>query len=287
MSFCLEQHVCPLPASTYTITYFAVALSRRLSPATINVYLAAVSTLHKENALHDPVRGNPQLKAVMKGIRRAYMTTPRHRRQPITINILSRLLNSIQVSRNIPHHNRRMLAAAFTLAFYGLLRVSEFTIPSLKRFNPRYHPLAKHIVIHRKFYTFFLSKSKTDQHQQGHLVYVHRSSHNQCPLRYMKQYIYGKHPPKTNGPLFVFKNGQPLTRRLCLYYLRHYLYTSGYSPQDFNTHSFRIGGATTAAQKGISKSNIKRLGRWKSRAYKRYVRQPTPTSRLAAAQLAS
>ena len=166
MSFCLGQHVCPLPASTYTITYFAVE-------GYINVYLAAVSTLHK-----------------------AYTT--RHRRQPITFNVLSCLLNSIRVSRSIHHHNRRMLAAAFTLAFYGLLCISEFTIPSSKWFNPRHHPLTKHIIIHRQFYTFFLSKSKTDQHQQGHLVFVHRSSHNQCPLRYMKQYLYGKRPKRSS-----------------------------------------------------------------------------------------
>ena len=37
-------------------------------------------------------------------------------------------------------------------------------------------------------------------------------------------------------------------------------------------HSFWIGAATTAAEKGIEDSVIKMLGRWESSAYQLYVR---------------
>ena len=40
---------------------------------------------------------------------------------------------------------------------------------------------------------------------------------------------------------------------------------------DFNTHSFRIGTATTANQAGISDTHIKTLGRWKSNAFQSYI----------------
>ena len=39
-------------------------------------------------------------------------------------------------------------------------------------------------------------------------------------------------------------------------------------------HSFRIGAATTAAEKGVEDSLIKTLGRWESNAYQTYIRVP-------------
>ena len=37
-------------------------------------------------------------------------------------------------------------------------------------------------------------------------------------------------------------------------------------------HSFRNGAATTVVEKGISDATIQILSRWKSDAYKRYIR---------------
>jgi hypothetical protein len=38
-----------------------------------------------------------------------------------------------------------------------------------------------------------------------------------------------------------------------------------------SSHSFRRGGATLAAQTGISSSLIQLMGDWKSDAYKKYI----------------
>ena len=44
------------------------------------------------------------------------------------------------------------------------------------------------------------------------------------------------------------------------------------NPSHFNTHSFRIGAATSAKQAGISDSHLKAMGRWRSDAYLKYIR---------------
>ena len=44
-----------------------------------------------------------------------------------------------------------MLTAAFLLAFFGVLRVSDFTIPSWSRFNPRTQPTKDSVACKRKY----------------------------------------------------------------------------------------------------------------------------------------
>jgi len=50
------------------------------------------------------------------------------------------------------------------------------------------------------------------------------------------------------------------------------LHMAGYSPKSFNTHSFRIGRATDMALEGCSDQQIKLAGRWKSYAFKDYIK---------------
>ena len=47
---------------------------------------------------------------------------------------------------------------------------------------------------------------------------------------------------------------------------------AGFDHSKFNSHSFRIGAATTAAAKGLEDCIIKTLGRWESAAYLKYVK---------------
>ncbi|CAC5405357.1 unnamed protein product [Mytilus coruscus] len=45
-----------------------------------------------------------------------------------------------------------------------------------------------------------------------------------------------------------------------------------YNPSELNTHSLRIGSATQSFLDGLDKNSIKMKGRWKSAAYKGYIR---------------
>ena len=270
-SFCAHHNVPSLPATKLTVTLFAVSLSTRLTPSTIRVYIAAIGATHREHALPDPTRHNTQLSLVLRAIRRSILPAQSKPRKPITPELLHRMIHYLNHLRSLRGHDRRMLTAAFTLAFHGFLRVGEFTMPPTTRFNPRYHPSTSHVALHRKFFTLVIPRSKTDQFHRGHTIRLDQTTPSSiCPVKHMKAYITPL--PSTPRPLFTFSGGRPLTRRRCLRYLRQSLKHCGYDPSQYNTHSFRIGAATTAAREGATVSTIQRLGRWRSNAVHTYIR---------------
>ena len=87
------------------------------------------------------------------------------------------------------------------------------------------------------------------------------------------------------GPLFIMENGQFLTRHLFGAQLDSILQEAGQNTKHYNTHSFRIGPATSAHDAGIFDANIEMLGCWKSNAYKSYIHTPTEELAKFSAQL--
>ena len=257
-----------------------------MAPASIQVYLAAIGALHRQFGYKEPTRHNPRLNLVLRGAKRAHALATKRTRQPITATVLARLLIQVRQARSLRSHDKKMLAAAFSLAFFGFLRISEFTSPSKRNFSHWIHPTQADIEWDKGHFTFFIKRSKTDQLHHGEYIHIHRSGGQLCPVKAMKRYLKCKHQ-HSEDPLFTFRNGKPLTRHSCLQHLRHLLQRAGYSPELYNTHSFRIGAATHAAHLGMPSHHIKLLGRWHSTAYQRYTRSSATTLRKAASYLAS
>ena len=78
------------------------------------------------------------------------------------------------------------------------------------------------------------------------------------------------YPQHTCGR-FLTAQGKSLTRHHFSLALTDIPANIGLSIQDFNTHSFRIGAATSAKQANVSDTNIQMLGYWHSNTYKRYI----------------
>ena len=68
--------------------------------------------------------------------------------------------------------------------------------------------------------------------------------------------------------------------------LRLMIGCSGRDPMQFALHSGRIGEGTQLAAQGISELQIKRAGRWKSRAFVSYVREAGEGAEVVPAALA-
>ena len=65
---------------------------------------------------------------------------------------------------------------------------------------------------------------------------------------------------------------QPVSRKafadLLALVFRHF----GLPLGKYKSHSFRIGAASMAAEQGLSDAQIRLMGRWKSNAFKKYIR---------------
>ena len=231
----------------------------------------------------DPFAGKPfpRLEYVLKGIKRAQAAAGNQTRPrlPITPPILSKLF---KVWDSTANPDSAMLKAACCLAFFGFLRSAEFTAPSASEFDPSAHLSFRDIAIDSRsapsLIRIHIKQSKTDPFRQGVFLYIGRSHANICPVHLITQYLAAR--GGRDGPLFLHADHSPLTRSSLVHHLKTALTSVGIDPNLYNSHSFRIGAATTAAARGIDSSLIQTLGRWESAAYLRYVR--VPRSDLAA-----
>ena len=119
--------------------------------------------------------------------------------------------------------------------------------------------------------------------------YNHKHSYNQppfsieiprqsrcCPVELLMDYLV--HRGHNPGPLFVLHDGSPTPRLFFTDQLSVAISQCGLNPAKYKGHSFRIGAASHAADRGLSDVQIRTLGRWKSNAFHKYIRIQSMTS---------
>ena len=166
-----------------------------------------------------------------------------------------------------------MLWAAACLCFAGFLRSGEATCPTESTFDPDTHLGFADVVVDNRVAPTALGVTikawKTDPFRQGVALHIGVAGGPLCPVAAVLQYMVAR--GSTPGPLFCWEDGAFLTRARFVDSVRAALEKAGYNGKDYAGHSFRIGAATTASQRGIQDSLIKTLGRWESGAYIRYI----------------
>ena len=113
--------------------------------------------------------------------------------------------------------------------------------------------------------------SKTDQCGVSIPLVIHRVVDVFfCPVQALLDFLSLR--VLRDGPLFMHFGGDPLTSFQVGQVLKKSISAIGLKPSAFSPHSFRIGAATSASLCGISDDEIKKMGRWKSSAFKSYIR---------------
>lgn len=269
-----------IPAAPSTLHLFVAFLANSVSHKTIRVYLAAVRHSHVVQGFPEPSH-DPLLQYALRGIQRQQGNKVRQR-YPITPVLLKHLKTQLHNHSALCLHDKRMLWAAFCTAFYGFMRSSEFTSPSIGSFDPDQSLLRRDVSQRNDCYLLNLKSSKTDPFRHGTTIVLPAIGTSTCPAQALAKYLAMARSITPDAPLFQFANGHYLTRIVFTHWVKVLL-----SPSGFSSHSFRIGAATTAAAAGIPEWLIQTLGRWTSQCYKTYIRTPRPTICAAMRKIAS
>jgi len=93
-----------------------------------------------------------------------------------------------------------------------------------------------------------------------------------CPLNALIQYCMVRGSGSGNGPLFGFPDASPVTVGQFNTELHRCLIFCGLNVAHYKSHSLRIGAASHTAEMGFTDAQITTLGRWKSDAFRLYIR---------------
>lgn len=264
--FCLESQIqSPWPPTTDTITAFVASMSLKgYSHSTINGYISSISYKCKLNGIVDNTK-QFVVKSLLEGVRRT--RRPLEKRHPITLLHLNTLIKALpRVCRS--QYETALFSAAFAIAHLALLRISEFTVTNKK--STKSVLSLENIMLGEDNVRLYLASSKTDQKCIGSHVDIKVNSQNRFCYNVIKSYL--SYRPSVSGPLFCHFDSCPLTSYQFNAVLRKALNLTGMKNCYFKSHSFRIGGATHMFHQGHKVEDIKRIGRWRSNAYKLYIR---------------
>ncbi|XP_069110316.1 uncharacterized protein [Argopecten irradians] len=160
-------------------------------------------------------------------------------------------------------YDNLMFRAIFTTAFYALARIGEllaFTKPQSER------------VLQLEDVSF---EVKNDQAVKVHLVFKNFKHNISQQPHSVPIVALPRHPFCPVQALHIDKLSNPLSRRRFESLVHDCLLTCGLDASRYKGHSFRIGGASHASSTcNFSDSQLRTLGRWKTDAFKKYIRSP-------------
>lgn len=260
-----------LPLALSTIALFISYLfAQGKAPRTISTNLSAISFLHKWHGLQDPTKEF----LVNKLVAGAYRLRPlSDLRLPITKPILQSLIKALESL--LKGYNCTLFQTMFAFAFHTYARIGEITISG----NYSRNVLALSDVSLITTRSQILEAKVAFRHFKHnltgavHYISFRATAGPYCPVSLLIQYLRKR--GNTSGMLFCDVTGNPIRRTNFDTQLKSALSFCGLSPQGYKGHSFRIGAATTAAEEGVPDSIIRLRGRWKSDAFKKYIRVAT------------
>ena len=269
-TFLAAFHISPtLPVSAINVAFFVPYLWQlQYAPNTVSTYTCAVGYLHKLNGFDGPTTNFLVQKAV-RGIHRR--AQPQDTRLPISYTILGRLTQAFCFCSTV-RYRTVMFRSMFLLAFFAFLRIGEITISNEKSDS------VPNILTFQQLHFGQGGRSVTIlfrhyKHSSGRPAVVKLLPQNQaitCPVAALNEYLTlrGTSP----GFLYQWPSGTPISRADFTDILSKCLRFCNLSPEVYKGHCFRIGAATPCASIGMSDGQIRPMGRWKSDAFKRYVR---------------
>ena len=192
-------------------------------------------------------------------------------RAPISVDLLQVMTQTLDTICS-SQYQALLFRTMFMLAFQGFLRVGEFTVASSKSSNPNLLQLSNvEISTNPRSVIISFQHFKHASSQTPFSLALTPLSTSLDVVSSMSKYLTlrGFAP----GPLFMY-NAKPVSTNFFNDMLSQVISASNLS-SSIKSHSFRIGAATFCLERGYSFDQIQVMGRWKTDAFKKYIRVPS------------
>lgn len=277
--FCSLAEIAPVPVLEENLVDWAswAALTRKYD--TVSNYVPGIR--HHALLLGHIVpklEDMPLLLLMLRGIKNKRAETDvKRQRWPINNVVLERLISCYTVTDTVTEEielNNLLMIAVMCAAHWMLMRVSEYTVRSVKSTNfVRVDDLKWHTDANKNpYYTMTVATTKTSR---APVTFSAPSTGGAtCPVTAMRNYMdrrYDLVESSLASPLFMLHNGTPMTSKMMCDAVNTVAGLCGMDPSKYKSHSFRLGGATTLATAGASAHVIQAIGRWTSYAYQLYI----------------
>ena len=291
-AFCSLYNLQVFPDSKDTLMFYVTYLEEHLKRhcATIQHHLVAIRSVHIALSLQNPLGNCPRLHQLLCTTRRQQpLPQPDSGRQGITFTFLHRARPLHRPSS----HRDKVLWAALTMGHYGLFCSGELAQPKLAEARAphciRLQDVTPHFSVGQLHYIcVFLASSKTDHFHKGCPIIIGCTRTTICGA--CKAWLLLQHHQHVGSspedPFFKI-NDRALDRVTLVNHIKNLATSLGLDSSRYSGHSLRIGGATSAAEAGLSQSQIKLLGHWNSQAYQTYIKQDPLACADLAAQMAA
>nr|XP_034316974.1 uncharacterized protein LOC105337178 isoform X4 [Crassostrea gigas] len=265
IKWCYSQSpkVQHFPASDFNVSIYLINLSKQFnSVAKVNEAFYAISWAHEISGTQNPCHSSLVV-SVLEGARRL-SAKPVTKKEPITSEILQQIVNRYGTgSSSLPDIR---ISCMCLLSYAAFLRFSELV--NLKRSD---------ITFYEDHLSLYISKSKTDKYKTGSNVIVSKTNNVTCPYGMLQLYLKIA-DIASDSDCFIFRalsfckksgkyklrNSGPLSYSRARELLLNALESVGVDKSKFGLHSLRSGGATAAANAGVSDRLFKKHGRWRS-----------------------
>ena len=271
--FCADYSVdCNNPSPTDFVLFLSFLKISQYSPASISTMASQIGYVFHLKGLSNPC-SHLFVKKALSGLQK--LNPQINSRLPITIDILRKLIISLDFLFT-NDYKVRLFRAMFSLSFFGFLRPGEIAPRTALSKVLTLNDAAIHGPPSSGLHITF----RDYKHNTGNRPFIlHIAPHvdpKLCPVNLLADYlavrVTSSKCTKASVPLFVQDNGNPVSSSLFATTLRDCILSLGLDPTSFKSHSWRIGAASWAASRGFSDDHIRKLGRWKSDAFKKYIR---------------
>ena len=277
IDFCVVYSINPLILDETNILrfiYFLVVSG--LAPATIRVYLSGLRAWLINQGARDVSLYTPRVKLAIRAAERR--APPPSRVKPITYALLSKVFYFL------PYTLYHMVGfTAMLVGYFGCLRAAEY-LPDRDSAPPILPADLEFVDASPAYGVLKIPSSKTAA--KGFKVVIGCTGTQICALCWLDYLLRARQLPK-GDPLFAISPGVVLSRSQFSRFIRESLLAASVDPTGYTPHSLRAGAATHAAGVGLPDSTIQALGRWRSPAYRAYIRPQDEQLAQLSSQLAA